>query len=155
VVVRGQVVLGQQVDDQRGPRHVGQAGVVGPPRLAAERLGGTSESSHADEARVDEERSKHSSGTNGHENATLIDPEHAERFRSRWNELKGEFVDEPRDAVRKADALVGDVLDEIAKVFTEQRSRIEHDLDTDGTSTEDLRQALHRYRKFFERLLNI
>ena len=69
--------------------------------------------------------------------------------------MKGDFVDEPRDAVRKADALVGEVLDEIARVFAEQRSQLEHDLDTDETSTEDLRQAMHRYREFFERLLKI
>ena len=85
----------------------------------------------------------------------FVPAERAEGFAARWSELKGDFVDEPRDAVHKADALVGDVLEEIAKVFTEQRSRIEHDLDTDGTSTEDLRQAMHRYRRFFERLLNI
>jgi hypothetical protein len=85
----------------------------------------------------------------------FVPAERATAFAARWSELKGDFVDEPRDAVRKADALVGDVLDEIAKVFTEQRSRLEHDLDTDSTSTEDLRQAMHRYRKFFERLLNI
>jgi hypothetical protein len=85
----------------------------------------------------------------------FVPAERAKGFAARWAELKGDFVDEPRDAVHKADALVGDVLDEIAKVFTEQRSRIEHDLDTDSTSTEDLRQAMHRYRKFFERLLNI
>jgi hypothetical protein len=85
----------------------------------------------------------------------FVPAERAESFAARWAEVKGEFVDEPRDAVHKADALVGEVLDEIAKVFTEHRSRIEHDLDTDDTSTEDLRQALHRYRKFFERLLNI
>ena len=85
----------------------------------------------------------------------FVPAERAKGFANRWAELKGDFVDEPRDAVRKADALVGDVLDEISKVFTEQRSRLEHDLDTDSTSTEDLRQAMHRYRKFFERLLNI
>ena len=85
----------------------------------------------------------------------FVPAERARGFANRWAELKGDFVDEPRDAVRKADALVGDVLDEISKVFTEQRSRLEHDLDTDSTSTEDLRQAMHRYRKFFERLLNI
>ncbi|MGI5132157.1 hypothetical protein ACQEVB_35505 [Pseudonocardia sp. CA-107938] len=85
----------------------------------------------------------------------FVPADRAKGFAARWAEVKGEFVDEPRDAVRKADALVGDVLDEIGRVFTEHRSRLEQGLDNDGTSTEDLRQAMQRYRKFFERLLTI
>ena len=37
VVVAGQVVLGQQVDDQRGPRHVGHLRVLDRPGVAVER----------------------------------------------------------------------------------------------------------------------
>ena len=90
----------------------------------------------------------------GRERATLIAPERAEAYNSRWNELKGEFVDEPRRAVRGANELVGQVLDELEELFRRQRSELEQGLDSEQTSTEDLRQALGRYRSFFDRLLS-
>jgi hypothetical protein len=86
--------------------------------------------------------------------ATLIEPERAESYNSRWNELKGEFVDDPRRSVRGANELVGEVLDELEELFRSQRAELEHGLDSEQTSTEDLRQALGRYRSFFDRLLS-
>jgi hypothetical protein len=85
---------------------------------------------------------------------TLIEPERAEIYNSRWTELKGEFVDDPRRAVRGANELVGEVLDELEELFRRQRADLEHGLDSEQTSTEDLRQALGRYRSFFDRLLS-
>jgi hypothetical protein len=85
---------------------------------------------------------------------TLIPPERAESYNSRWNELKSEFVDEPRGAVRGANELVGEVLDELEELFRSQRADLEHGLDSEQTTTEDLRQALGRYRSFFDRLLS-
>jgi hypothetical protein len=85
---------------------------------------------------------------------TLIPPERAESYNSRWNELKSEFVDEPRGAVRGANQLVGEVLDELEELFRSQRADLEHGLDSEQTTTEDLRQALGRYRSFFDRLLS-
>jgi hypothetical protein len=85
---------------------------------------------------------------------TLIEPEQAESYNSRWTELKGEFVDDPRRAVRGANQLVGEVLDELEELFRRQRADLEHGLDSEQTTTEDLRQALGRYRSFFDRLLS-
>ena len=85
---------------------------------------------------------------------TLIPPERAESYNSRWNELKSEFVDEPRGAVRGANELVGEVLDELEELFRSQRADLEHGIDSEQTTTEDLRQALGRYRSFFDRLLS-
>ena len=90
----------------------------------------------------------------GRARATLIAPERAGAYNSRWNELKGEFVDEPRGAVRGANELVGQVLDELEELFRQQRSALEQGLDSEQTSTEDLRLALGRYRSFFDRLLS-
>ena len=84
---------------------------------------------------------------------TLIRAERAESYNSRWNELKSEFVDEPRRAVRGANELVGEVL-ELEELFRDQRADLEHGLDSEQTTTEDLRQALGRYRSFFDRLLS-
>jgi hypothetical protein len=86
--------------------------------------------------------------------ATLIEPERAESYNSRWNELKGEFVDDPRGSVQGANQLVGEVLDELEELFRSQRADLEHGLDSEETTTEDLRQALGRYRSFFDRLLS-
>ena len=87
--------------------------------------------------------------------AALVAPDRAESYGSRWDRVKGEFVDEPSRAVADADALVGELLDELQELFRAQRTEIERGLDTDQTSTEDLRLALRRYRSFFDRLLSI
>jgi hypothetical protein len=88
------------------------------------------------------------------QHTSLIESERAEGYDSRWKELKGEFVDDPRGAVRGANELVGEVLDELEELFRRQRSDFEQSLDSEQTTTEDLRQALIRYRFFFDRLLS-
>ena len=93
-------------------------------------------------------------GTGVRQRTTLIEPERAESYNRRWMELKGEFVDDPRRAVRGANELVGEVLDELEELFRRQRTDLEHGLDSEQTTTEDLRQALGRYRSFFDRLLS-
>jgi hypothetical protein len=89
------------------------------------------------------------------ERAALVTRDRADSYSARWDSVKGEFVDEPRSAVRNADALVGELLDELQELFKQQRTQIEQGLDADETSTEDLRVALRRYRSFFDRLLSI
>lgn len=89
------------------------------------------------------------------ERAALVTRDRAESYGARWDSVKGEFVDEPRRAVADADALVGELLDELQELFKQQRTQIEQGLDADETSTEDLRLALRRYRSFFDRLLSI
>ena len=85
---------------------------------------------------------------------SLIEPERAESYDGRWKELKGEFVDDPRRAVRGANELVGEVLDELEELFRRQRTDLEHGLDSEQTTTEDLRQALIHQRSFVDRLLS-
>jgi hypothetical protein len=85
---------------------------------------------------------------------SLIEPERAESYNSRWKELKGEFVDDPRGAVRGANELVGEAFDELEELFRRQRTDLEQGLDTEQTTTEDLRQALIRHRSFFDHLLS-
>jgi hypothetical protein len=123
---------------------------------AAERLGGPSESEqpHDTTARRAETGADHQADTPAEPQATLIPADRAESYNSRWKELKGEFVDEPRGAVRGANELVGEVLDELEELFRRQRADLEEGLDSDQTTTEDLRLALGRYRSFFDRLLS-
>lgn len=79
-----------------------------------------------------------------------------EEFRRRWSEIQTNFVDEPRSSVERADQLVASVIQRLTQVFADERSRMERDWSKGGeVSTEDLRQALRRYRSFFDRLLSM
>jgi hypothetical protein len=124
----------------------------------------------------------HPSATNAEvvDNASSVDPRNGERtrilvpasthttdrptplfpdnelndLRARWDKAQIGFVDEPRAAVEEADSLVATVVKRIAEQFAAERAELEHQWDRgDNVSTEDLRQALRRYRSFFDRLL--
>lgn len=85
----------------------------------------------------------------------LLPPEESGRFRERWQEIQTAFVDEPRAVVEQADALVAELMQELARSFSEAREGLESQWASgDDVSTEDLRQALTRYRSFFQRLLS-
>ena len=76
-------------------------------------------------------------------------------FRTRWDQVQASFVDEPRHAVEQADSLVANVVKRIAEQFSAEREKLENQWGKgDNVSTEDLRQALRRYRSFFDRLLS-
>jgi hypothetical protein len=75
--------------------------------------------------------------------------------RDRWQSIQTDFVDDPRESVEQADALVAELMQRLAQIFTEERRRLEAQWTRgDDVSTEDLRLALRRYRSFFERLLS-
>ncbi|HEU4641842.1 MAG TPA: hypothetical protein VFS44_05245 [Gemmatimonadaceae bacterium] len=78
------------------------------------------------------------------------------RFREQWTDIQAGFVDEPRRAVERADGLVAEAIKRLAESFANERAKLEGQWDRGGdVSTEDLRQALQRYRSFFSRLLAI
>ena len=90
------------------------------------------------------------------ERTLLFNDGEAGQFRSRWSEVQGAFVDSPRAAVERADALVAEATKRIADVFADERAKLEGQWDRgDNVTTEDLRVALQRYRAFFDRLLNV
>jgi hypothetical protein len=73
-----------------------------------------------------------------------------------WQSVQASFVDEPRQAVQRADELVAFAIKQIAETFARERSTLEAQWDRDGdVSTEDLRVALTKYRSFFHRLLSL
>jgi hypothetical protein len=93
-------------------------------------------------------------GTNAGSSAALLNREESEHFRTRWNEIQGMFVDEPRSAVQQADALVSEVIEHITQMFANEHSLLEGQWNQgNDVSTEDLRKALQRYRSFFNRLV--
>jgi len=94
-------------------------------------------------------------GPSGQTRTDLFDDTEAGRFRTRWTDVQGGFVDEPRRAVKEADALIADVIKRLADVFANERTRLERQWDRgDNVTTEDLRVALQRYRAFFDRLIS-
>ena len=93
-------------------------------------------------------------GTNTGSLAALLDREASEHFRTRWNEIQGKFVDEPRTAVQQADVLVSEVIAQMTQMFAHEHSALEAQWHQgQEVSSEDLRQALLRYRSFFNRLV--
>jgi hypothetical protein len=90
------------------------------------------------------------------ERTALFSPDETNSLRSQWNSIQVGFVDEPRQAVEKADALVAGAMKRLAEVFAAERERLEKQWDRgDSVSTEELRLALQRYRAFFGRLLSV
>jgi hypothetical protein len=96
----------------------------------------------------------HEDPTNTGSLAPLLNLEDSEHLRTRWNEIQGKFVDEPRTSVQQADALVSEVIEKIILVFASEHSSLEGQWNQGvNVSTEDLRKALQHYRSFFNRLV--
>jgi hypothetical protein len=88
--------------------------------------------------------------------AQLLATEELETLRSHWDSIQTGFVDEPRRAVEQADSLVAEMMQRLAQLFADERSKLESQWSRgENVSTEDLRVALQRYRSFFDRLLSI
>jgi hypothetical protein len=86
----------------------------------------------------------------------LFPEDELHNFRSHWDQVQTSFVDEPRESVEQADSLVANVVKRIAEQFALEREQLEKQWDRgENVNTEDLRQALKRYRAFFDRLLSV
>lgn len=85
--------------------------------------------------------------------APLFLPQMAQAFKARWDEVQIGFVDDPAQAVRRADELVAEVMKNLAETFADERASAESRMDQGDT--EQMRVALRRYRSFFQRLLSL
>jgi hypothetical protein len=104
--------------------------------------------------RAAEERSFEAGGPR--KDSPLFPGSDAGAMRERWTEIQAAFVDEPRRAVEQADGLVAEAIRKLAEMFAAERDRLEGQWDRGGdVDTEELRQALQRYRSFFTRLLAV
>jgi hypothetical protein len=109
----------------------------------------------AGEPELDELHEGVRDGTEPEERRPLLGDDATSDVGSRWERIQGSFVDEPRRAVEEADALVAELMQQLADSFAKERERLEGQWDRgDEVSTEDLRIALQRYRSFFDRLLS-
>ncbi|MGW3114515.1 hypothetical protein [Streptomyces sp. NPDC001091] len=85
----------------------------------------------------------------------LIAHQEAQDYRQRWAKIQGTFVDDPKDAVRSADALVADVIQSLAATFADHKKDLEGQWSRgEQVETEGLRVALQQYRTFFNQLLD-
>ena len=86
----------------------------------------------------------------------LLAPDRLDEMRTRWETIQTGFVDDPQVSVQQADGLVATAITRLAESFAEERAKLEQEWSKgNDVSTEDLRQALRRYRSFFHRLLSI
>src|SRR5262245_35064322 len=60
--------------------------------------------------------------------APLFAQDVAEDFREKWDAIQIGFVDDPRDAVRRADELVAQVMKRLAETFAQERATLEKQL---------------------------
>ena len=86
----------------------------------------------------------------------LLGETEAEEFRSHWQDIQTNFVDDPSHSVERADELVARVINSITENFAAERDSLEEQWNRgEEVSTEDLRLAMKRYRSFFNRLLTL
>jgi hypothetical protein len=86
----------------------------------------------------------------------LMDQNERRDLQDRWNAAQTGFVDDPLKAVKDADQLIEEAMKRLTDSFARERSKLEQGEGArDGTSTEDLRLALQRYRDIFKRLVAI
>ncbi|TYB59534.1 hypothetical protein FXF51_34250 [Nonomuraea sp. PA05] len=84
----------------------------------------------------------------------LFDQDPAE-VQARWRDLQSSFVDDPGEAVQRADGLVSEVVDSLTSTLSSRTNALRDRWKETGSSadTEQLRLALRDYRTVLERLL--
>ncbi|GAA2848937.1 hypothetical protein [Nonomuraea rubra] len=84
----------------------------------------------------------------------LFDQDPAE-VQARWRDVQSSFVDDPGEAVQRADGLVSEVVDSLTSTLSNRTNALRDRWKETGSSadTEQLRLALRDYRTVLERLL--
>jgi hypothetical protein len=76
---------------------------------------------------------------------------HMGDFRRRLDEIQSEFINEPRAAVKKAERLVEEAVDHMAKSMREHVKRMHGDIEGNA-DTEKLRLMMRSFREFIDSL---
>ncbi len=85
----------------------------------------------------------------------LVPDEALVHFKSHWQTIQQGFVDDPWNAVKEADSLVGDVREQLAAILEEPRHHLAGQWSDGEPDTEELRLTLRRYRDVLDHLLTI
>lgn len=72
-------------------------------------------------------------------------------YMERFQEIQAQFIEEPHEAVRRAEALVGEAVDHVMVTWHEQIRRIQNEVG-DDKDTERLRIAMKGYRHIIRSL---
>ncbi|MFC9975386.1 hypothetical protein ACFVH6_31300 [Spirillospora sp. NPDC127200] len=86
----------------------------------------------------------------------LLEAGDAARFRERWHEVQSGFVDDPHEAVRRADELSAEVVNALGQALANHKRSLDEHWRTEKDErpdTERLRLALRGYRHFLDRIL--
>ncbi|MGQ4615378.1 hypothetical protein [Nocardia sp. R7R-8] len=86
--------------------------------------------------------------------APLLPEADLDRLRTKWREVQVTFVDDPRDAVARADELLGATIHQLTTSYDQRKRELDERLG-DTSDTEGLRQTLRGYRALFDQLLSI
>lgn len=78
----------------------------------------------------------------------------AAEYHRRWEVIQAGFVDQPQEAVARADRLVAEVLSAVTERLAAERSALQSKWRQDDASTEALRATLTSYREILRRLLD-
>jgi hypothetical protein len=84
----------------------------------------------------------------------LIDSESLSALRSEWDAIQVMFVDDPRNAVVRADELLVRAFTVVSNAIARDRAEIQERWSS-GATTEDLRQSMQRYRWHLRSLLGV
>lgn len=87
--------------------------------------------------------------------AAVWQPETAQGFRNRWREVQLRFVDDPRGAATKAEALLAEVLDVLAETLAMRKAEMDAWSTIENLDTEEMRMAIRRYRELLDQLLDM
>ncbi|MGH3413819.1 MAG: hypothetical protein ACRDPH_12140 [Marmoricola sp.] len=75
-------------------------------------------------------------------------------LQQRWLETQAYLLDDPRDSVTKADALIDDAMKHLNAALNSKRKAIHAAWSNDDSlSTDDLRTTLQDYRALFQHLI--
>ncbi|MEV7780145.1 hypothetical protein [Kitasatospora sp. NPDC088351] len=150
----------QDTDEQSGTSWADSPPAFPGEATATEREGRGQESTAEDREKEDREKGDAQASEPAEdqeaadENEPLLGAEQ-EEFRSRWQKIQSDFVDDPRNAVHAADTLVAEAMQALATTFAAHKQDLEGQWHRgDEVPTEELRIALRRYRSFFNRLLS-
>src|SRR5204863_2114256 len=117
-----------------------------PEPRAVDAEGSTPSTIEAESAADAEDGGEVESRDLGDGQGPLLPDDQTDRFISRWEQIQAAFVDEPRQSVEQADALVADLMQRLAGSFSNERQRLEEQWEKgDDVSTEDLRVSLTHY----------
>jgi hypothetical protein len=77
----------------------------------------------------------------------------ASEFQQRWQDIQSEFVDDPANAVRRAESLTGSIIGSLTQALEERRQTL--DQSARNGDTEQLRVVLRQYREVLESVTSL